>query len=69
MKETIFALTAILIALMWSAWDFIVYTWWTMTVRQRWCWLIIFLIVFGLAFWRGVVPVVWEYVNLVLSLF
>ena len=67
-QELIFALFAVLVALIWSAWDWIVYTWWMMNVRQRWVWLIVVVLVLGAAFIRGVIPVVWHYGNLILSL-
>ena len=66
-QTTIFALFAILVALIWSAWDFVCDEWKAMHISHKWVVGISAALLFGLAFWRGVVPVIWEYGNLILN--
>jgi len=68
-QTTIFALFAVLVALMWSAWDFVCDEWRALQTSHKWVVGMSAALLFCLCFIRGVVPVVWQYGNLLLSLF
>ena len=67
-QEIIFALLAVLVALAWSFWDFVTDEWRALTTGKKWVFGSVVFLVIGAAFIRGVVPVVWHYGNLILSL-
>jgi len=65
-QELIFALFALLIALICSGWDFVCDEWKALTTGKKWLLGLSVLLVLSAAFIRGVVTVVWQYGNLIL---
>lgn len=62
-KEIIAALLAILIALIWSSWDLVCDNWKALPASHKWVVGTSAVMLFLLAFFRSVVPLVWDYGN------
>jgi len=60
-KETITALFALLIALVWAGWDFVCDYWQSLEAAHKWVVGVSAALLFGLAFWRAIVPIIWNY--------
>ena len=59
-KETMFALLIVLIALAWAGKDWLADMWYTMTQNQRLGWSIVLLLFFSLVFYRLLTPFLWQ---------
>lgn len=66
-QETIFVLTVVLVALICGALDFVRYEIKESSTAQKWAIAASAALVFSIAVWRGVAPVVWHYGNLLLN--
>lgn len=65
---TIFALFAVLVAVVWGAWDLVADWFSRCSTREKAAIIAVCAVLVLAAMWRGVVPVVWEYGNLLLEL-